>query len=218
MKIVELQSGTILTWRHLLVRGAPEGIRFEVPVKFFYIEHNNKRILFDTGQKPLSYQQPDDANFLVRVTEKETAAALLKNISVEPESIDYVVLSHLHADHVDGTADFGNAQIIIQKREAACRQLVWQNICLIDGVFDLFNDRRIICLPTYGHTPGHQSLLLKLDDSSSILLTGDAAHTHDALDHRFSPEEYKSNPEYVDTVGKLRKLELDNVKLIFSHE
>ena len=52
----------------------------------------------------------------------------------------------------------------------------------------------------------------------TILLTGDAVHTHDALDHRFSPEEYKSNPEYVDTVGKLRKLELDNVKLIFSHE
>ena len=57
MKLVELQCGTIRTWRHLLVRGASEKIRFEVPVKCFYIEHNTQRLLFDAGQKPLSYSR-----------------------------------------------------------------------------------------------------------------------------------------------------------------
>jgi hypothetical protein len=28
----------------------------------------------------------------------------------------------------------------------------------IDGEHDVFGDGSVICLPTYGHTPGHQSL------------------------------------------------------------
>ena len=30
---------------------------------------------------------------------------------------------------------------------------------------ELFGDGRIVCLPTYGHTPGHQSLKVRLDES-----------------------------------------------------
>jgi hypothetical protein len=40
-----------LAWKHLLVRGAPEGIRITVPVPFYLIEHNGEFVLFDTGQQ-----------------------------------------------------------------------------------------------------------------------------------------------------------------------
>ena len=33
---------------------------------------------------------------------------------------------------------------------------------LVDGEHDLFGDGTVVCLPTYGHTPGHQSLKLRL--------------------------------------------------------
>ena len=97
MQITALCTGTILTWKHLLVHNAPEGIRFEVPVKCFYIEHGSHRLLFDAGQKPLDYLQSSDANYLVRVTAAETAAGLLRQAGIRPESIEYIVLSHLHS-------------------------------------------------------------------------------------------------------------------------
>ena len=98
MNIRTLCTGSILTWKHLLVRNAPQGLRFEVPVKCFYIEHNGHKLLFDAGQKPLSYQQPDDADYLVKVTPAETAAALLQQTGVSPEDMDYIVANQLKND------------------------------------------------------------------------------------------------------------------------
>lgn len=217
MKIEALCTGTILTWRHLLVHNAPEGIRFEVPVKCFYIEHNGHKLFFDAGQKPLSYQQPDDANYLVRVTEKDSAAALLEQMDVQPEEIEYVVLSHTHSDHAAGVADFPQAKVILQKREAAGKQCNYKKL-LLEGEYDIFGDGRLVVLPTYGHTPGHQSLLIKLDDSSKVLLTGDAAYTHEAVLYNCTKAEYQQRPEYFDTLKKLRQFQEIGVKLIFSHE
>lgn len=217
MKLVELQCGTIRTWRHLLVRGASEGIRFEVPVKCFYIEHAGHRLLFDAGQKPLSYKQPDDANYLVKVAPHETAAELLRSQKIAPESIGWVVLSHLHADHTAGAEDFPQSEILLQQAEVQNHTLPWQNVRLINGGYDLFNDERIILLPTAGHTPGHQSLLITMDDSSKIVLTGDAAYTPEALTYRFTEQEYQQNPTYFDSLQQLRELQKSNVKLIYSH-
>ena len=218
MKLEELQCGTIRTWRHLLVRGASEGIRFEVPVKCFYIEHAGHRLLFDAGQKPLSYKQPDDANYFVKVAPHETAAELLRSKKIEPESITRVILSHLHADHTAGAEDFPQAEILLQQAEAQNRTLPWQNVHLINGEYDLFNDGRIILLPTAGHTPGHQSLLITLDDSSKVVLTGDAAYTPEALTYRFTEQEYQQNPAYFDSVQKLHELQKNNIRLVYSHQ
>lgn len=174
-------------------------------------------MLFDAGQKPLSYQQPDDANYLVRVTEKDSAAALLEQMDVQPEEIEYVVLSHTHSDHAAGVADFPQAKVILQKREAAGKQCNYKKL-LLEGEYDIFGDGRLVVLPTYGHTPGHQSLLIKLDDSSKVLLTGDAAYTHEAVLYNCTKAEYQQRPEYFDTLKKLRQFQEIGVKLIFSHE
>ena len=45
----------------------------------------------------------------------------------------------------------------------------------IDGEHDVFGDGSVVCLPTYGHTPGHQSLKLRLP-GSEIVLAGDACY------------------------------------------
>jgi glyoxylase-like metal-dependent hydrolase (beta-lactamase superfamily II) len=49
------------------------------------------------------------------------------------------------------------------------------------GVFertiDLFGDGSIRLLSTPGHTPGHQSVLLELEDGRTALIAGDAAYT-----------------------------------------
>jgi hypothetical protein len=40
---------------------------------------------------------------------------------------------------------------------------------------------------TPGHTPGHQSLLVKLPKTGTVLLTGDAVHFKDNWDNRRVP-------------------------------
>ena len=218
MNIRTLCTGSILTWKHLLVRNAPQGIRFEVPVKCFYIEHDGHKLLFDAGQKPLSYQQPDDANYLVKVTPAETAAALLRQTGVSPEDIDHIVLSHLHSDHAAGIVDFPQATLLMQSKEYAIKNPGDHKKLLLDGEYDIFGDGRLIVLPTYGHTAGHQSLLATLDDSSRVLLTGDAAYTIEALNCDFSDADHQRDPEFFNTVKQLRQMQQNSIKLIFSHE
>ena len=46
---------------------------------------------------------------------------------------------------------------------------------LLDGEHDVFGDGSVLCLPTYGHTPGHQSLRLRLD-RGEVVLAADACY------------------------------------------
>jgi N-acyl homoserine lactone hydrolase len=41
---------------------------------------------------------------------------------------------------------------------------------------DVFGDGTVMVLRTPGHTPGHQSLLVRLKEKGPVILVGDAAH------------------------------------------
>ena len=42
---------------------------------------------------------------------------------------------------------------------------------------DVFGENTVIVLRTPGHTPGHQSLLVKLPQAVNMVLSGDAVHS-----------------------------------------
>ena len=46
----------------------------------------------------------------------------------------------------------------------------------LEGDRDVFGDGSVTILSTPGHTPGHQSLLVKLPKTGAIVLSGDAVH------------------------------------------
>ena len=46
----------------------------------------------------------------------------------------------------------------------------------LNGRHDVFGDGTVVLESTPGHTPGHQSLYLKLDKTGPIVLTGDLYH------------------------------------------
>ena len=90
----------------------------------------------------------------------------------------YLINSHLHFDHTGGNAEIPNARLVVQRREWEAGHDADQirkqfynprdyqlghDVLAVDGEHDLFGDGRIVCFPTYGHTPGHQSLRLQLD-------------------------------------------------------
>lgn len=223
MKLHLFSSGTITAWKHLLVRGAPEGVRIVVPVPFYLIEHEKGLVLFDTGQQIPQRRLPDDASFISHVSEEDRAVLLLKKRGVEPEKIKYIILSHHHSDHTEGVPDFPAALCIIRKEElqySPMKELKQQNSdrewIHPEGNFDLFGDGSVICIPTPGHTLGHQSLLLRLDDGKQVLLTADAAYTEAAL-KQIPPEHEKALP-YWKTIGMFRKFMAEGVQMITGHD
>ena len=52
---------------------------------------------------------------------------------------------------------------------------------------DVFGDGSVTILSTPGHTPGHQSLLVKLPKTGAIVLSGDAVHFKDNWENRRVP-------------------------------
>jgi len=55
------------------------------------------------------------------------------------------------------------------------------------GDHDVFGDGSVTILSTPGHTPGHQSLLVRLPKTGSVVLSGDAVHFRDNWEHRRVP-------------------------------
>lgn len=223
MKITPLVSGTILTWKHLLVHGAPRGIRFEVPVLCFLLEHKGHRVLYDTGQKILDFvQDPEKVPFYVKVTEDETAAALLQKRGIAPSDIEYIILSHIHSDHIAGLEDFPSSKVILQAKEGAAPGGVPNGFLRPDGELDLFGDGALRIIPTFGHTPGHQSVLARVDEEvpcpCQVLLCGDAAYTKEALDYYGTEEERQEKPQYFRTLDRLRSYAEQGILIRHSHE
>lgn len=224
MKLHCLQSGFIKSWRHLLVIGAAEGERVIVPIPFFLIEHPQDLVLFDAGQRVPSSPPDPNGNYVVLMTPEERAVEQLRCAGFMPESVTHIVLSHTHSDHVEGLPDLPDVKCYLQRKEAetpAGRALLKDNSrkqwLLPAGELDLFGDGTIRLLPTYGHTPGHQSLLLSFADGRKILLTADAAYTETALTQHPRNEQEQQQP-YWQTIAHLRQLRAEGVVIITGHD
>jgi glyoxylase-like metal-dependent hydrolase (beta-lactamase superfamily II) len=219
MKLTCINTGYIDTWLNLHSRPlAAEKIRIEVPVPCYLIEHAGKKVLFDAGQKPLNKVQDPMAKYYVRVTEKETAVQRLAAINIAAEDIDIIVISHAHSDHYAGLIDFPRAQVIVQHPAEQTLQKFGNQITVLNGEYDLFGDGKAICLPTPGHSADHHSLLLTMDDNSRKLLLGDVVYLPQALDYEPTAEEYNQNPDYYDSIRKVRAMRDGGVEIIFGHD
>lgn len=105
------------------VAGVWRKIRF--PSTVAVIEHSSKGVLlFDTGYSPRFFEQtkyfPEKIYALVTPVEIEpenTAFEKIKRMGLKPKDISHVVVSHFHADHIAGAADFTEAKYIYSQHE-----------------------------------------------------------------------------------------------------
>jgi glyoxylase-like metal-dependent hydrolase (beta-lactamase superfamily II) len=138
--------------------------------------------------------------------------AQLRAAGVEPGEVDRVLMTHLHVDHTSGMRLLAGARFVVTRDEwhAAHSRLAvtsgyvrhhlprQSSVELVDfdhaephGAFrktlDLLGDGSIRLISTPGHTPGHQSVLLRTDDGRTILIAGDAAYTLRSVDEQALP-------------------------------
>jgi len=117
------------------------------PALVTYFEHpEHGGVLFDTGYachfKKATSRFPEVIYALttpVQFEENQSAAAQLRRRGVAPEDVRWIVLSHLHADHLAGLKDFPHAEIVLHKECLDAIQGLSRFALLRQGVLpDLF--------------------------------------------------------------------------------
>jgi len=91
----------------------------------------------------------------------------------------------------------------------------------IDGAHDVFGDGTVVCVPTPGHTAGHQSLLVRSSDAlgaDAALLVGDACYLRQMLTDGILPPFAHDADRQRDSYALLARYEADGARLLFSHD
>ena len=83
-------------------------------------EHGN--VLFDTGYSPRFFKETEKWPLRlykditpVTISREETLIRQLEKKGIVAEEVNYLILSHFHADHIGGVKDFPNAKIICSR-------------------------------------------------------------------------------------------------------
>jgi glyoxylase-like metal-dependent hydrolase (beta-lactamase superfamily II) len=222
--------------RGLLLEGERGQLR--VPVPAFLVEHPKGRVVFDSGVHPDTVRDPsgrlgDLARFFaVELGADDGVVPRLGALGLDPARVDRVVVSHLHFDHAGGLAALPNARLVVQRREwEAGRDAdlrarnaydardfdLGHALELVDGEHDLFGDGRVVCLPTHGHTPGHQSLRVRREEGD-VVLTADACYLRETLDRLHLPFQVHDREASLAALHRLRAMEAAGARLIFGHD
>ena len=230
MKLYVFQSGQIIPAPGTVSQGEQPAI---IPVMFYLIEHPKGRVLFDTGinreQWPEQYindavQRPE------QMIDRQLAA-----MNLQPDDIDYVIMSHLHMDHAGGMSLFPTATFIVRKAEL--RAAWWPEsfqwtynfadykdtrdfsyIELGDEDFDIFLDGTLICVDTKGHTQGHQSLIVDLPLAGKIILSADAVDMAENIEHGTLPAVVWNSEETKKAIAKMQHYHRQGVFIIMAHD
>ena len=78
---------------------------------------------------------------------------------------------------------------------------------LVDGEHDVFGDGSVVCLPTHGHTPGHQSLKAAARASGDIVLAADSCYFCRTLRERRLPRFVYDREAMLASLDRLAALE-----------
>jgi N-acyl homoserine lactone hydrolase len=87
----------------------------------------------------------------------------------------------------------------------------------VEGEHDLFGDGRVVCFPTFGHTPGHQSLRLRLD-GGEVVLASDACYLRRTLDELHLPSIVHDREAMLASLRRLRGLRDAGARIFYGHD
>jgi glyoxylase-like metal-dependent hydrolase (beta-lactamase superfamily II) len=161
----------------------------------------------------------------VNMRPEHAAGEQVRALGHDPASIELVVMTHLHYDHLGGSDQFPNAEFLVTKaehhdppstrngtyphhREAVKRWRViggnGEAVGPLTRTWDVFGDGSVRLASTPGHSPGHASVLLRLAGGRPALLAADAAYARRTIDERLVPLLCPDVERYLRSLDELR--------------
>jgi glyoxylase-like metal-dependent hydrolase (beta-lactamase superfamily II) len=183
-----------------------------LPIYAWVIEHPEGPIVIDTGETArtsesgyLPWWHPYfKLGMKANVTVAEEIGPQLRSLNIPPESVRWVVMTHLHTDHAGGLYHFPDAEILVSRTEyeqAAGFQgqlrgylsnhwpgwftptqldFVPQPLEAFPKTFLLTEAGDVVLVPTPGHTAGHISVILR-EGPLSYFFAGDVSYTEQTM-------------------------------------
>ncbi|KXT84970.1 MBL fold metallo-hydrolase [Streptococcus panodentis] len=254
-KIIEtidyFAAGSCSSHLQRMFKGVPKK-KISFPAGVFLLKHRSKGyILYDTGYSP-AIQKPSLKYWCYGLATPVTMKSgdridlLLQENGLVPDDISYIILSHLHPDHLGGAAFFPKARFILtqavfdryQKRRL--KDLIFREFLPADfdsrlevvepqqveaaflyrKTVDLFGDGSIYLASVDGHAAGQGCLFLP---EYNLFIAADLCWGVDLLPYteqmRLLPSLVQdSKQDYLAGVALLRRLLADNHQVLVSHD
>jgi glyoxylase-like metal-dependent hydrolase (beta-lactamase superfamily II) len=180
----------------------------------YLIHHTQGWLLWDTGVTDAIAAMPDgQAPADPRMTHwrrPKTLASQLEDLGVKPSDIKYLAISHTHPDHIGNVELFPQSMLLVQKVEyewpspfGVGRFKPEHPATKLEGDHDVFGDGSVMLIATPGHTPGHQSLLVRLPKTGVLFLSGDAVHFKSNWENRAVPS---GNTDKEKTLASMQRI------------
>lgn len=190
------------------------------PIHVFVVEHEQGLVLFDAGQDRASITDPDyyPSSPLMRLIYRrlarfemgptETVSAQLAALGYAVDDVRWVVLSHLHQDHIGGLRELTKARFVVSATEwqamsapkaemagflprhtdlpgASWDRVTFEStaeaaLAPFRSAHDLLGDGSLMLLPTPGHTAGSLSMLVR-GGVAPLLFVGDLTYDLDGM-------------------------------------
>ena len=147
------------------------GVPCQVACYSWYLENSEPKTLIDPGD---TSRIPGEAQI-------QTLENGLKDLGLRPRDIKQIIITHLHLDHINLANLFPHATFYVQRKEweyamnphpldaGVYRKefLEGVNFHLLDGEVELMPGIRLV--PTPGHTPGGQSVVIDTSEGPVVL-------------------------------------------------
>jgi glyoxylase-like metal-dependent hydrolase (beta-lactamase superfamily II) len=205
------------------------GVNVGKPATFadhcYLIRHAKGWMLWDSGNPDRLADLPNgltNPQGTITAFMKKRLADSLKEIGVAPADIQYFAMSHSHGDHSGNANLFAASTIFMQQAEydavfgpepqkygfqpANFEKLRGAKFVLLKGDHDVFGDGTVVIKSTPGHTPGHQSLFVKLPEHGPVLLSGDLVHLVYSWENNVVPSFNFSVPQSLESLKAMKAL------------
>ncbi len=225
-------------------RGPGGDIRF--PVYSVLIDHEEGLFIYDTGfdLEHMRTQVPQDKP---EQTPDQTLPRQLALVGRKTSDVTHVLTSHLHIDHAGGHKHFPQATVVCHEDEyaQAAKPPLFEKLSYSDLAFDpalsatrdgldadpelpspqyqlvrgdLEVARGVWLLETPGHSAGHYSLLVKLENRRPMLFCGDVAMTPRNLELMCIGSFHLDPPRALASLQRVQELsEEHDAEIFFSH-
>jgi N-acyl homoserine lactone hydrolase len=233
VKVYVLSGGLLDADRGVIHPGDGSGRRVLLPCYQVLIRSADKAVLVDTGMPEVAAGDPgglereygiETAWIKPLVEPTETLEAQLSSLGLKPGDLELLINTHLHFDHSGQNRLFAGVPIAVQRAELETASE--------DGYLDVWDAPGLTFRPvegdwsplpgvemlhTPGHTPGHQSMLIRTSDQA-CLFTFDAVYTEEHWRTRRLGA-VKDIGSARASVKKLREMvRREKARLVFGHD